>query len=287
MARLLRFLKRVFHSAARDDLFTLAASISYAAILSIFPLLIGLVALASRFMEQVYAQQVVIEALSSYLPPDVLDLVRGILDASISTWRTAGVLSLVGLFWSATAVAGALRHGLNRVLRAPGVRPFWHRKVVELMLVILGGILINLSFITSGVLAVLGRVGALATAMEMVRRTPLFNMGAAIAPWVFSGMAFLVVYRFLPNVRLRWSTLWIGSVMSLLLFEVTKRAFLWYLQTLAKYPLVYGPLAGVVVFMIWVYLAALVVLFGAEVMAQLEESWDPSSGPSFDLGRRA
>jgi len=276
MVRYLRSLYGLFQSMGRDDLFTHAAAISYAAILSVFPLLIGVVAMVGRFVEQTHAQRAILEALSPYLPPNVLDLVGGIVDASVSAWRTAGVLAIIGLFWSATAVASALRHGLNRVLRAPGSRPFWHRKLVELALVLMGGVLINLSLITSGLLAVVGKVGTpLATAMEMVRGSPVYALGTAIIPWVFSGLAFLMVYRFLPNVRLRWRTLWTGSFLGLVLFELTKRAFLWYLHTLARYPLVYGPLAGVIVFMIWVYLTALVVLFGAEVMAQMEGIRDP------------
>jgi uncharacterized BrkB/YihY/UPF0761 family membrane protein len=53
------------------------------------------------------------------------------------------------------------------------------------------------------------------------------------------------------------------------LFEGIKSASFWYLRTLASYPLVYGPLVGVVVFMVWVCLAALVLLIGAEVMIQI------------------
>jgi membrane protein len=95
-----------------------------------------------------------------------------------------------------------------------------------------------------------------------------------IGSWVFSGLTFLIIYRFLPNARLPLRTLLTGSLTGLLLFEAIKSAFFWYLRTLASYPQVYGPLVGVVVFMLWVYLAALVLLIGAEVMIQI-----PTNGP--------
>jgi membrane protein len=57
----------------------------------------------------------------------------------------------------------------------------------------------------------------------------------------------------------------------MVLFEGLKRAFFWYLRTVASYPLVYGPLAGFIVFMVWVYLVAVIVLFGAEVLAVIRE----------------
>lgn len=63
--------------------------------------------------------------------------------------------------------------------------------------------------------------------------------------------------------------LW-GTAVAVACFEVLKAGFFWYLRTLARYPLVYGPLAGVIVFMVWVYLVSVVVLLGAEVMAVLE-----------------
>ena len=65
-----------------------------------------------------------------------------------------------------------------------------------------------------------------------------------------------------------------AAVTGLVLVEATTRAFLWYLNTLADYPLIYGPLAGLVVFLLWVYLIALDVLLGGKVAGFVEEVLD-------------
>src|SRR5579884_2598237 len=231
--------------ALRDDIFTLAASIAYAAILSVFPLLLVLVAVLGRFVEHAHAQQTVVRALAPYLPPSAL--------------------ALIGLVWSATALASAARHGLNRVLGAQRERPLWHRKLVELSMVLVAGAFLSVSVLASAAAAT-SALRPLATAVHSLFSTPL----AAAAEWagsvLSSWLAFVAVYRFLPNARVERRLLLLGSVSAVVLFEATKSGFFWYVGTLASYPVVYGPLVGAVVFMIWIYLVALVLLIGAEVM---------------------
>ncbi|MDR7456702.1 MAG: YihY/virulence factor BrkB family protein [Armatimonadota bacterium] len=249
----------------------LAAAIAYTAVLSFFPLLVGVVALLARWVEEPRAQQAVVEALRPYLPPGAVSLVWGTLDAAIRARGAASVVATVVLFWTATAAASTIRHSLNRVLGAARPRPFWRRKVIEFGLVTLAGGLISLSLIASAALAALGAVPALADAVRALRVSPMATTLARVSPWVLSVAAFAVVYAWLPNVRLAWRTLAVGTLTAAALFEATKQAFFWYLRVLADYPLVYSHLAGVVVLMIWIYLAAFVLLMGAEVMRQLED----------------
>jgi len=262
-----------------DDILTLASSIAYAALLSLFPLLIGLVVLLSRVASEAEAQRVVFTALDPYLPNAALELVRQTLGDVFATREAAGILALVALFWSGTAVAGALRHGLNQVLHVTVPRAFWRRKLLDLALIALGGTALSLSLITSTLLTALSRVRAIGRLAELIFRYPSAPALAVAGPVVFMGVALVIVYRFLPNRRLRWKSVMAAALTGLVLVEATTRAFLWYLNTLADYPLVYGPLAGLVVFLIWVYLIALDVLLGGEVAAFVEETLDRAAAP--------
>lgn len=254
----------------RDDVLILAAAIAYAAVFSVFPLLIVVIAGLSLVVDLPQAQQAATTALRPYLPPEALSLVRDTLDAVVRTRGTATTVATVGLLWSATTATGSLRHALNRVLRAPGVRAFWRRKLVELLLVLLGGTFLGLSVIAPAILAALRNLPPLAPALEVVGRVRGIALLGTLAPWLFSAAAFFVIYRFLPNVRLSWRSLLAGVTVAMLLFEGIRRAFFWYLQTLATYPLVYGPLAGLIVFMVWVYLVAVLLLLAAETMVLVE-----------------
>lgn len=258
----------------REDILTLASSIAYAALLSIFPLLIGLVVLLSRIASEAEAQRVVFTALAPYLPNAALELVRQTLEDVFATREVAGILALLALFWSGTAVAGGLRHGLNQVLHVKVVRPFWRRKLIDLALIALGGIALSLSLITSTLLTALSSLRAVGRVAELLFRNPSAPALAVAGPIVFMGVALVVVYRFLPNRRLRWRSVMAATLTGLVLVEATTRAFLWYLNTLADYPLVYGPLAGLVVFLLWVYLVALDVLLGGKVAGFVEEILD-------------
>lgn len=274
MAAMSRRISAFLGWLGREDILTLASSIAYAALLSIFPLLIGLVVLLSRIASEAEAQRVVFTALAPYLPNAALELVRQTLEDVFATREVAGILALLALFWSGTAVAGGLRHGLNQVLHVKVVRPFWRRKLIDLALIALGGIALSLSLITSTLLTALSSLRAVGRVAELLFRNPSAPALAVAGPIVFMGVALVVVYRFLPNRRLRWRSVMAATLTGLVLVEATTRAFLWYLNTLADYPLVYGPLAGLVVFLLWVYLVALDVLLGGKVAGFVEEILD-------------
>ena len=96
-----------------NDLPTLAASIAYTSVLSVFPLLIGLIAVLGRFVQRAYVEETVLAILAHYMPPVALETVRNALEAVVPSSGTAGAVALGGLLWSATAMASAVRHGLN------------------------------------------------------------------------------------------------------------------------------------------------------------------------------
>ncbi len=254
----------------RHDAFVLAAAIAYATVLSFFPLMIGLIALVSRFVDPAGAQQVIVRVLAPGLPPVVTDMVRETLDAAIGARVTAGTLAILGLLWAATAGTSFLRHGLNRVLDAREVQSFWRITGIELTMVGTGGALIVLSVIGSAAVTFLGRVSTVAGVADALRQSPLWMLAVNVGAWILSGTAFLVVYRFLPDRRVRRSSLIAGVLVATVLFEATKRLFFWYLLTLGRYPLIYGPLAGVIVLIVWIYVTALVTLTGAAVIRQQE-----------------
>lgn len=271
MIERVRALPRIFGVRMHQhELLVLAAAVAYAAILSIFPLAITVIAVLSRFVEQVRAQQAVVDALAPYLPPQALPPLRDTLAAVVATRGTAGLVGVVGLLWAAPFVAGTLGHALNRVLHAPRARGYLRRKLTELILVLLGGAFLGLSVLASGAAEVVGRWPPAAAAATVFRTSPLAAAFSALSPWVFSAAAFFVTYRFLPNVHVSRRALMAGTVVAVVLFEGAKAVFLWYLTSLATYPLVYGPLAGLLVFLVWVYLVGLLVLLGAEVMGLVD-----------------
>jgi membrane protein len=106
---------------------------------------------------------------------------------------------------------------------------------------------------------------------------------AAIAPFILEAVGFLLFYRLIPTRPVRWTDAATGAVVAAALFELLKRGFGLYLGMLGTYQTLYGALAALPFFLIWMYLGWLVVLMGAEITASLPE-WrsgrrDPDERP--------
>ena len=102
--------------------------------------------------------------------------------------------------------------------------------------------------------------------------TPLWELGAIVIPGLISFLAFLFLYWLLPNRALRPRYLWPGALVAAVGFEAVKLGFTLYLANFGNYDIVYGSLGGVIALLFWVYLSANIMLFGAEVAAEVPTS---------------
>ena len=257
----------------------LAASIAYSALFSIFPLLLGVVAAAGLIGDEAVVRRAIVETLARIAPPATAEFVDRNVQEAIRLRGTFGILAIVGLFWSATAVASTVRNALNRVLSVVQPRPYLFRKLIDLILVVLAGTFLILSLITSAAtLRLIGAFPGLASLIVTLETSTLAQLASTVGPVILSTLTFLVIYLYLPNVRIRWTNAIIGALVAGLLFEGIKQAFFWYLQTFARYQLVYGSLTGIIVFLVWMYLSSAILLFGAELASQIGRPYPQEMG---------
>ena len=257
----------------------LAASIAYSALFSIFPLLLGVVAAAGLIGDEAVVRRAIVETLARIAPPATAEFVDRNVQEAIRLRGTFGILAIVGLFWSATAVASTVRNALNRVLSVVQPRPYLFRKLIDLILVVLAGTFLILSLITSAAtLRLISAFPGLASLIVTLETSTLAQLASTVGPVVLSTLTFLVIYLYLPNVRIRWTNAIIGALVAGLLFEGIKQAFFWYLQTFARYQLVYGSLTGIIVFLVWMYLSSAILLFGAELASQIGRPYPQEMG---------
>ncbi len=241
----------------------LAASMSYYALLSLFPATIVAAAAAGILLDDPGARDDAVEWLLRELPlsdeqgqDDIDELIDGVTANS----GTLGVVGLVGLLITASALMSAARNSVNVIFGDEVRRGLLRGKGLDLLLVVGIGVLIAASFATTliGSLGIVlnGRIGA---AIEGLT-------GAAVA-LVAAALVFAVLYRILPPLRPPWRDLWPGVVFAALAYELLKRGFGLYLDGFADYSAIYGSLGAVIAFMFFVYLASLVFLIGAEMAA--------------------
>lgn len=261
----------VQHAAAgfsRDRCAQMAAAISFWALFSIFPLVMALVAVAGLFVDRSTVQHEVIDWVTSYVsvtPEGRADLER-MLSGAVSGLGAIGLVGLVGLVWSASALMSAVRNGVDAAWSTTVRRHFLRGKVLDLGLVTALGALFALSIAATFLARFAQGLVPEGSALDDVV-TAAWGLSTWLVPFVVSTASFLLAYRILPPVRTRIRDVWVGAAIAGVLFEVAKAALAIYFQRFATYDEVYGSLGAVITFLFFVYVAACILLLGAELAA--------------------
>lgn len=259
-----RFAGDVLSGFLEHDCPTLAAAIAYHALLSIFPLVLAATAIGAQFIDEASVRTSIRQTLALYLPSEAVAVVLHNVEQAIRARGTVGIAAILTSLWTSSAVAGAARHSLNRVWGVNQERVFWRRKVVEVLVTVAVGTILAASLLFSIVLSVLERF-APPVVLEILRAVPGLDVVRVILPVGLTFLGVLVSYRLLPNHPVRLGWLWPGALGVAVLFEWVRWVAFWGIRAFTRYQLVYGSLAGVVVFLLWAYLTSAIFLLGAEV----------------------
>ena len=255
--------KATYKEFLDDDCMHMAAGIAYYALFSIFPLLLGIIAIVGVVLEPGTLQGAVLDYATEIFPGS-RELVSTNVEGIVSSRGTLGLLSFLGLLWSGMAIFAAIRRSLNRAWDIEQERPFWRQKLVELAMMVGVGLILMTSIVVTAFFRILLGLNSEAAAGIA---TPLATLGSFM-PLLLDFVVFAAIYRFVPNTPAVWSDVWPGAVLAAVLFEGGKHLFLWYMTNFADYSLVYGSLASVIAFLFWSYISAIILLLGAEVAAE-------------------
>lgn len=265
-------LKNAVKETAKDihcnHTFAMAAGLSYYFLLSLFPLLILIAALLAYVPIPGLFEEV-LNLMARFVPGPSMGTVREIL-TSVLTPPATGWLSfgLIATLWAATSGFNAMIEALNLAYEVPEKRPFWHVRLLSLVLAILVGSCVILGL---GVSLLGPRFGEV---LEAHRRAgPLF---AAVWPglhWfiVITSVVVAVelLYYLAPNVKQRFFSALPGALLAILAWIGTSYLLGIYIREFANYSQTYGTLGGVIGLMLWFYITALSILIGATINSEL------------------
>ena len=244
----------------------LAASMSYYALFSVFPAALVITALAGFFLDDPTARQDAIDYLLEELPlsqEQGSSDIESVIDGVTSNSGAIGLIGLVTLLISASALMGAARNSISVIFGAEVRRGALRGKGIDLLLVVALGLIFSLSFAASIIKSLdIQLVGRLGDTVEAV-----LNATGDLLPFVLTALVFAVVYRVLPTERRAWRDVWPAVIFAAIGYEIVKRGFAYYLAKFADYSAIYGSLGTVIAFMFFVYLASIVFLIGAEMVA--------------------
>jgi membrane protein len=251
-----------------DDALPLAAALAFYSLLSMAPLLLVAVALAGTFFADGQVHMQLIEQMRRLTGEEGAALTETVIANTGSEERSAWSL-VVGSFLTllgASTVFGQLQYALNRVWRVKAapraalIITFIKQRILSFALVLAVGFLLMVSLVISAVLGTLrayldGRVAEAASYWSALDVVVSFAVATVLIALMF---------KYLPDAEIEWRDTWLGAVLTAALFIVGKQLIGSYIgQTTVASS--FGAAASVVVFMIWVYYASLILLFGAEI----------------------
>ncbi len=265
---LLQLLKTAASDWVEDGAMRLSSSLAYYAIFSLAPLLVILISMAGVFFGEEAARGQLANQIATLAGKGAGEAIQAAVQSS-AAHQSAGVLAtVVGtvlLFFGASTVFTELKDALNiicGVVVKPG-RPFLtlvHDRFLSFSIVLAIGFLLLVSLVISVLLAALGHY------MSVRFQFPPAVWQAwdfVISFAVISGL-FAMIFKLLPNVRLRWRDVWLGAVTTSLLFTLGKFAIGYYLAT-SSIASSFGAAGSVVIVLVWIYYSACILFFGAEI----------------------
>ncbi|MDA0770993.1 MAG: YihY/virulence factor BrkB family protein [Chloroflexi bacterium] len=262
-----RLIGRTFHEMSADDATHMAAGVAYYVLFSLFPLILGLIAVLSFFVDDATAQTQLTDWISDFLPGSE-ELVVSNIDAVVAFRGALGIFALVGLFWSGSAVFGAITRAVNRAWDVVENRPFYVTKMRQLTMAVATGMLFAVSLTMATVVRTAGNI----TTAEVPGIQSFVNTGSLVllqgGSFALMLTIFLLLYKYLPNTKTYWRYVWPGALVGALLFELAKNAFIFYLNSFTSFENVYGSLAPVVAMLLWAYISSLILILGAELSSE-------------------
>jgi len=240
-----------------------AAAVAYYAFLSIFPLVMGLIALFGFFLPSVNLQDKMLDFVGDNIP-GATNILKQNITSIIELRGAMGALSIVIFFWGASAMFGAISLAINRAWDIQQFRrSFFIRKASELGMVSGIGILFLLSLGSSAIISIIFRALGLPVADLII-----VDLGSRLVAFLLILTVFLLLYKFIPNTRTYWRDIWPGALLAAILFEIARTLFILYINHLANYQLIYGSIASIIVLLVWIYYSAFIMILCAEFTFQ-------------------
>jgi len=259
---------QAFLNFYHSDNLTYAASMAYYSLLSLFPLLMLTLALLGWATGDVDSRTAVLDFLLRYFPSR-FDFITRQLDALRSGGLNLGIAGSIGLVWGGLAIFGMITTAINYAWGVEKTPNFWQHKLTSaIMLLIAGFILLTALLLVSAskIASSMWLAGVLVHAPGLSFLTSFAVRYATTL--LFIGVTVLL-YRYVPNeASVSFADVWLGAVVTGLLWRVTLEGFSWYLEgRIGQLARINGSIAIVVMFLVWVYVQAVIFLYGVEFTA--------------------
>jgi membrane protein len=273
-------LRKTIREFSKDQCTDIAAALTYYSVLALFPAVIALVSIVGLVGDGPKTVQTLLDIVSQVGGASIADTLSGPL-SSVSQAPRAGlalVLGLASALWSASGYVGAFGRAMNRMYEIGEGRPVWKLRPLLLLVTLITVVLVALvalALVVSGPLAqAVGDAIGLGSAAVLAWNIAKWPAILAVVVLVVA-----LLYYATPNIqqpKFRWIS--VGALVAIVAWIIASVAFGFYISTFSNYNKTYGSLAGVIVFLLWLWLTNLALLFGAELDSELERGRELQAG---------
>ncbi|WP_264925823.1 YihY/virulence factor BrkB family protein [Streptomyces sp. A012304] len=266
-----------------DELTDRAAALTYYGVLSLFPALLVLVSILGLAGRS--ATEQVLENLQKLAPGSARDIISDAVQQLQGRGGIGSIMAVVGVVlavWSASGYVAAFIRSANAVYDMPEGRPVWKVLPVRVAVTV---VLLVLAVISALIVVFTGDLARRAGTALGIGDTALTVW--SIAKWpvliVLVTLMIAILYWAAPNVKgrgFRWITP--GSVLALVIWLIASAGFAFYVANFASYNKTYGTLAGVIVFLVWLWITNIAILLGLEFDAELSRQRAVAGGLPHD-----
>ena len=274
--------KRTLKEYKADDLQDRAAALTYFGIQSIFPGLLVLVSLLGLLGKSV--TQSLITNLGKAAPASVRTIITSNVTHLQQNHTASGIVGVVALalaLWSASNYVAAFMRASNAIYDVPEGRPIWKTAPIRLGVTIVTMILLVAAavivVVTGGLAQKVGNVlgvGSVAVTVWDIAKWPVLL--------IIIGLILAILFWASPNAKHGFQWVSPGGFIAVILWLVASALFALYVANFSHYNKIYGSLAGVIIFLIWMWISNVAILLGAEFNAELERGRAVAGGHPID-----
>ncbi len=256
-----RFMQELWRRFYVDDLTGSASSLTYTTLLSLVPLMSVLVTMLSAMPVFEDISQQVQDFIFQNFVPTSGTIIQNYLSGFVEKARGLTVGMSLAVFFTSIMMMMTIEKALNRIWDTRPSRNVLHKVLVYWAVLTMGPLLIG---------------GGLVMSSYLLNTAPgLRDLKAHLLkflPLLASTGAFFFMYLVIPNRKVKWRSALTGALVAAVFFEMAKRGFAWYVTTFPGYQKVYGALATIPLFLVWVYVSWIIVLLGGVIAATLEST---------------
>lgn len=261
--RLHSFRRFVWQRFIDDKCFETAGALSYTTLVSLVPLIVASLAIFAAFPAFADARGTLVHFMFHSFVPAAGKHVENYLDAFADNASKLTGISVLVMFFSALSMMVSIEDRMNRIWRVQRQRGWVSRLLLYWAALTLGPVLV-----VGGI-----AVASFATALPMLNdAATTFNLKerlVSVLPFVVTFITLMLIYIVVPNRRVNWRHAAIGALMGAVLFEIARWGFARFIHQAHTYQQIYGAIAALPIFLLWIYLSWVIVILCASVAASV------------------